>query len=64
MINQYARFNTIHHYHDAIAQLFWAIEQAVINHYSEWEDEYVVQCVRMVMAAHRDMLAEHDGIEP
>ena len=72
--NLYARFKTIHTYHSAIAQLFWAIEQSITGvtyrHLSargsiceQWDDEYLVQTVRDVLHAHTAMLAEHVEVE-
>ena len=71
--NLYARFKTIHTYHSAIAQLFWAIEQSITGNAiyvtardsvcEQWDDEYLVQTVRDVLHAHTAMLAEHVEVE-
>lgn len=60
-VGQYDRFKAIAFYHSAIGQLFWAIEQAVLNGpgYQDWDDDYVRQCVRDVLHAHLAMTAAH-----
>ena len=63
MHNDYERLKAIQAYHSAVAQLMWAIEHAVLEsydwHYSEWDSDYVVQCVRDVLHSHVALLATH-----
>lgn len=47
MAASYQAFKATQAYHANIAQLFWAIEQAIINPtMDDWDAEYLTQCVQ------------------
>jgi hypothetical protein len=53
----YEVFKATAQYHGAIAQLYWQIERMIAegSGYDNWNDEYIVQCVRDILSAYRRM---------